>query len=62
MKLYVIAGEASGDLLPDLIVGHWLDDVGVGDGGAVRAYAGRKGAMPDQMPSRTIGGGLAGTS
>ena len=47
---------AAGDALPDLIAGHWIDDLVIADGGSVRVFAGRKGSLPDVTATRAIGG------
>ena len=55
----VEVGEATGDGIPDIIVGSYLDEVLAGNEGTVKVFAGRRLMIPDREPSRTITG-LAG--
>lgn len=52
----VSIGEATGDDLPDILIGSYLDEVETGNQGTIRVFAGRRDALPADAETRVIAG------
>ena len=48
--------DATGDDIPDVITGNYLDETSAGNQGTIRIFAGRRGDLPQAMPTRTLSG------